>query len=200
MDFIHKIDNLVPSDLCKSIIEKFKVDHAKHQGKVGPGIVKLNIKNSTDLHIGNREDWKELVDPLVKILAEGLQQYFIHIENHILVTKNLEIFSKIFGNNIQTTGFQVQCYETGGVFNWHTDDSYQSKRLLAFIMYLNTVDSQNGGSTEFLNNKHIYPTEGSILFFPATWSYIHRGNVLKSGEKYIISGFIEQSNLKNCNE
>lgn len=199
MEFVHVVDNVIPTDVCNSVIEKFKTDIHKHQGKLGTGHLNLNIKKCTDLHILKREDWTDITNLLSTYLALGLNKYFKHIENNIFKDVKLQVLEQVFGDNISCTGFQVQKYGEGDHFYWHTDDAYDSKRLLAFIMYLNTVDIENGGATEFLNSKIIHPKEGSILFFPSTWSYIHRGNVVKCGEKYIVTGFI-QSNLKLCED
>ena len=196
MEYVHKVNNILPSNFCKSIIEKFEVDNEKHQGQLGRGHINLNIKKTLDLHIANRKDWDYITDPIGKYLANGLQEYFGYIENQVFKENGLQIIEKIFGDNINCTGFQIQKYQKGDYFYWHTDDAHDSKRLLAFIIYLNTIPDENGGTTDFLNGKVIHPEEGSILFFPATWSYIHRGKALKSGEKYIITGFIKQSNLK----
>jgi hypothetical protein len=196
MEFVHVIKNILPSNFCKSIIDKFEVDNDKHQGRLGLGYVNLNIKKTLDLHIGNRKDWDYITDPLGKYLANGLQEYFLYLENQVFKGKGLKIVEKIFGDNIKVSGFQIQKYEKDDHFYWHTDDSSVEKRLLAYIIYLNTVPKENGGSTDFLNGKSIQPEEGSILIFPSTWSYVHRGKALKSGEKYIITGFIVQSNLK----
>ena len=200
MEFVYKIDKNLPPHLCKSIIKRFKEDDKKHQGRLGPGIINLNVKKCTDLQIMLREDWKDVTETLTTCLASGSQEYFRYIENNVFVDKNLQVLAKIFGDNIECKGFQIQQYKSGDKFEWHTDDAYDQKRLLAFIWYLNTVKPEDGGSTEFLNGKYIQPTEGSILFFPATWSYVHKGNVIKNGEKYIITGFIIQSNLKICDE
>jgi len=200
MEFVHVIKNILPSNFCKSIIDKFEVDNDKHQGILGRGHINLNIKKTLDLHIANRTDWDYITDPLGKYLANGLQKYFLYLENQVFKGKGLQIVEKIFGDNINCTGFQIQKYEKDDHFYWHTDDAPDSKRLLAFIIYLNTVPDENDGTTDFLNGKSIQPEEGSILIFPATWSYVHRGKALKSGKKYIITGFIRQSNLKLCKE
>ena len=200
MEFVHVIKNILPSNFCKSIIDKFEVDSDKYQGRLGMGHINLNIKKTLDLPISDRKDWDCITDPLVKYLANGLQEYFIYLENQVFKGKGLKIIEKIFGDNIKASGFQIQKYEKDDHFYWHTDDSSVEKRLLAYIIYLNTVPKENGGSTDFLNGKSIQPEEGSILIFPSTWSYIHRGRALKSGKKYIITGFIRQTNLKLCKE
>jgi hypothetical protein len=60
-------------------------------------------------------------------------------------------------------------------------------RMLAFIWYLNDV--HEGGETEFLKGK-VTPKRGSLLIFPCSWTYLHKGNVPVSNNKYIITGWI----------
>jgi hypothetical protein len=55
---------------------------------------------------------------------------------------------------------------------------------------LNDVPVEHGGCTEFLMGKKIQPKKGTLLFFPATWNYIHRGKKLEKGNKYIATGFV----------
>jgi hypothetical protein len=200
MEFVRVINNALPIELCKDIIDKFETDSRKKPGTVNIDIVNRDIKKSTDLRITNFDDWRQLRSYVAQYLMKALQVYFKEIENNVFRGLDLNIISGIFGKNIIPSGFQIQKYNSTGKFEWHTDDAHDSKRLLAYIMYLNTVPVENGGSTDFLNGKSIQPKEGSVLIFPATWSYIHRGNVIKSGEKYIITGFIVQSNLKICDK
>lgn len=60
-------------------------------------------------------------------------------------------------------------------------------RFLSFIWYLNDVEI--GGETEFLNGK-VTPSTGKIVLFPATWTYLHKGCMPISNDKYIITGWI----------
>ena len=196
MEFVRVIENALPNELCKDIIDNFETDPRKNPGIIGNDIVNRDIKKSTDLHISYFDDWIQLRCRVTEYLTNALRVYFNEIEKNVFRDVELNIISRIFGKNITASGFQIQKYSATGKFVWHTDDSSVEKRLLAYIIYLNTVPKENGGSTDFLNGKSIQPKEGSILLFPSTWSYIHRGNVLKSGEKYIITGFIVQSNLK----
>ena len=47
-------------------------------------------------------------------------------------------------------------------------------------MYLNTLDYNEGGITEFINGRKIKPDIGKILIFPSNWSFVHRGQEVKS--------------------
>ena len=62
-------------------------------------------------------------------------------------------------------------------------------RLFAFMTHLNDVDQ--GGSTYFSHyDLEIKPSKGLTLIWPAEWTHAHRGNILKTGSKYIITGWI----------
>lgn len=81
-----------------------------------------------------------------------------------------------------------------GYHVWHHEHGTGGRahrRLLAFSLYLNTVDE--GGETEFLYQKvRFKPTMGQMLIWPAYFTHAHRGNQPLSGEKYIITGWIEK--------
>ena len=190
-DFIYVIENSIPSDLCKDIINKFNIDPEKSPGKLFPGRVDISEKNSMDLLIMERYDWQNITRLLVQYLFKSLETYASYIEKDLRDTGiSKHIKNILLGDAVKITDFQIQHYKSGGLFKWHSDNEENINRFLSFIWYLNTVDIENGGSTDFLNGKSIQPKEGSILFFPATWNCIHRGNILKSGDKYIITGFI----------
>ena len=61
-------------------------------------------------------------------------------------------------------------------------------RKIVFIFYLNDVDT--GGETELLDDYKIKPKAGRLLFFPATWTYPHRGCIPISDNKYIATGWL----------
>lgn len=81
-----------------------------------------------------------------------------------------------------------------GYHVWHHEHGVGGRahrRLLAFSLYLNNVEE--GGETEFLYQKARFkPVMGQILIWPAYFTHAHRGNQPLSGEKYIITGWIEK--------
>jgi len=62
-----------------------------------------------------------------------------------------------------------------------------SHRIITYLWYLNDVEE--GGETLFHNFK-IKPKTGSLLLFPATWTYKHSGAMPISNDKYIITGWV----------
>ena len=56
------------------------------------------------------------------------------------------------------------------------------------MVYLN--DDYEGGETEFLYYKNrIKGKKGSLLIWPAGMTHVHRGGLVLSGNKYIITGW-----------
>ncbi len=91
-----------------------------------------------------------------------------------------------------TVSFNIQKYWPGGHFKLpHTERTaiQDSFRVLDFRTYLNDVE--DGGSTTFVQqNLEIQPERGKTLIWPAEWTHAHLGNIVNSGEKYIITGWM----------
>lgn len=188
-EYIYVKSNSISNDVCDNLIKLFENDasHLVYEGVTHGGTVS-DIKKTRDLLLSpniNKYD-----DELFKELTLNISVYF----------KN---FSNKYGDgmiplrNINDTGFQIQKYIANhGLYNYHHDtyfikknNSYTQMRMLSFIWYLNTVDE--GGETEFFNGRlKIKPEKGKIVIFPALWTYVHRGNMPISGDKYILTGWI----------
>ena len=102
------------------------------------------------------------------------------------------IQSQIYNVNIQRTlpgeGYHV----------WHCENehTYRSSntRVLAVMMYLNDIDDDAGGETEFIYlHKRFKPKRARVLMWPSGFTHTHRGNAPLKGEKYIITGWIERN-------
>jgi len=92
--------------------------------------------------------------------------------------------------NIQRTS------KSQGYHVWHYEDGpyANNRRMFATMLYLNDVDE--GGETEFLyQSLRVKPERGKFLIWPAQWMHTHRGNPPLSGEKYIITSWIENTEL-----
>jgi hypothetical protein len=181
--FILEIENHLDCTICDEIIEMFEKDARLQPGITGGGLNK-SIKNTTDLQISTLIEWKKYDDILFNNLNNGIQKYGLKLNN--LFFNNFLIF-----DNIKDKGYQIQKYnKKTGFYKWHHDsmnDNNFGQRLLTYIWYLNDVNE--GGETFFLNGK-IIPKKGKFLLFPATWTYLHKGNVPLSNDKYIITGWL----------
>jgi hypothetical protein len=99
-------------------------------------------------------------------------------------------------NEQGVTGMRVQRTQPGGGYHqWHYENQgiMHSNRFLVFQIYLNTVTE--GGETEFLYQKtRVNAQQGRVLLWPAAFTHTHRGNQPLSGDKYIVTGWIEYLN------
>ena len=77
----------------------------------------------------------------------------------------------------------------GGYHVWHDENTGGDySRVAVWMVYLN--DAFDGGETEFLYYKRrIQPKAGTLLIWPAGLTHAHRGGLVTSGNKYIITGW-----------
>jgi len=186
-DFIIELEDIIPSRLCREIIERFEKDDRKGPGITGSGLLE-DIKKSTDLVISGLMEW----DDINKKLSRVLNYVFItHYTAHInKIPHAQKWWSDIGGSRGHITGFsgfQVQRTEKGQYYEWHDDSG--DDRYLTYIFYLNTLEDEDGGQTEFHNGRKVKPKEGKLLIFPATWTYPHRGLEVTGKTKYIATGW-----------
>ena len=107
-------------------------------------------------------------------------------------TRKYGIIDKLEPHNI--TEIKIQKTKPGeGYHVWHAEHSgsrLTKNRLLVFSLFLN--DIEEGGETEFLYlKKRFKPIKDRLLIFPAGFTHTHRGNPPLSGDKYILTGWVE---------
>ena len=186
-DYILEIKNALPGSLCREIIKRFEMDNRKYPGVTGSGV--MDIKKSTDLVISGLVEWDDIHKELGMSLNYNYSKYYIpriinlHDDTNWWGDYQKERTLDINGSS----GFQIQCTKKGEYYGWH-DDSFENRRL-TYIFYLNTMEEEDGGVTEFYNGKIIKPEQGKLLIFPATWTYPHRGTEVTGKNKYIITGW-----------
>ena len=95
-------------------------------------------------------------------------------------------------NTIDIGVFNIQKYNPGDHFSHlHCERTSLNSlhRLFAFMTYLNDVE--DGGKTNFdYYGIKVKPEIGKTLIWPAEWTHAHTGEVLKSGTKYIVTGWL----------
>ena len=183
-------ENSLTKQFCKSVIDKFETDPYRKAGEVdqnNPRIDK-NLKITIDTTITHRIAWREEDEVLYKALGKALHEYEIHLQNTSKGKWNLHPSD---GYQVKDTGYMVQKYEPNGFYNWHHDWCMNEgwSRIYTYIWYINTIKEEYGGWTEFIDGTKIQPKVGSILLFPATWTYVHRGYTTQV-PKYIVTGWI----------
>ena len=202
MEFVYEAEDAFPPEFCDFVIDKYEKSPHKSPGEVlknintgGKGRINDSIKKTIDIPttiVFDDPEWREIISKVQETCLNHTQLYYekIRDENVDLSSKDSEyilncLMSRIFFKTI--TFPQVQKYEPGGYFKWH--DDYSPNKMISFLIYLNTLEEGDGGGTDFFCGKKVRPKKGKIVIFPATWTYIHRGEDLIKNSKYIISMF-----------
>lgn len=184
-NFIFIDENNLDKKICLDIINDFNKDFRKEKGMFGGPLSKIDITVKDTIELGfssiNEDIWIKYDKILYNLLKKSIVIY---------LNKVTKLNAHIPGVLFDDSGFQIQKYDKNkGKYIWHSDDNTKtlSNRMITFLWYLNDVTE--GGETCFLNGK-IIPTAGKLILFPATWTYIHKGNVPLSNDKYIITGWL----------
>lgn len=179
-NWIGAYDEVLTHDQCKFIISEFdKIPH-------GPGMiagadgdrVDKETKDSTDALLWFTSD-TELSNIIGKNLISCVKKYR---EEYPCVD--------IVDPWMLYPAFNIQRYFPGqGFHRPHCEtDNKNSPRILAWMIYLNTVT--DGGETRFpgydLNMKAV---EGRVLIWPAYFTHVHHGLTSSTQTKYIATGW-----------
>ena len=194
---IVEIDDMMPKEKCKQIIQKFEKESGKYSGKTTGG-VNPKLKVSTDLSMDGSE-WKNETEYVINVIGLSKCEYMKRISKIDKTRKNNDIGELV--NCIRSTNFTTPIIQKTsanvGFFGWHTDFIIDRERILAIILYLNDVKEEDGGSTEFNSGRKIQPKIGKVLIFPADLLHLHKGNMLTNGSKYIVTSFSKLKDQDN---
>jgi hypothetical protein len=122
----------------------------------------------------------------VDVFFAGLQECYLRYENEF----------PYIGSAGQIRCHQMKLQKTppkGGYHIWHSEQGQgrSSNRCLVYSLYLNTLNKEECGETEFLyQEKRIPPVENTMVLWPAAFTHPHRGNAVYGNKsKYIITGW-----------
>jgi prolyl 4-hydroxylase len=171
-------------ELCDELIVYFEEHVEKQIGGVTSEGMDLSAKDRVDVSIAPKEldlPGNEPLEAYINILHKCYADYLVQwpfLEN---MGANLEIGRFNLGRYRKGQHFQRIHTERAGLNTLH--------RVLAWMTYLNDVE--DGGETYFSHyDVEIRPKKGLTLIWPAEWTHAHRGNMLRSGSKYMITGWM----------
>jgi hypothetical protein len=183
MEFIYECEDAFPVSFCNRVIEKFEKSDLKFTGVEGGY---TTFKKSTDVRIYDEPEWVEEEKYFHVMIRKAIKKYEtfllkMGVEDEV----NQQLSELLMNSHIHTP--QIQRTEPGQYYHWHQDQAVlpPNWQLFTYIIYLNDVEKNSGGTTEFSCGKTIQPKVGKIVFFPCTWTYFHRGKTLEKGVKYI---------------
>ncbi|NKB33095.1 MAG: 2OG-Fe(II) oxygenase [Pseudomonadales bacterium] len=170
--------------LCDEIVTFFESHQDKQEQGKSAGGVNLDAKNSMDITVHPRDLNSEEYSPI----KDYIDNLFACYEDY---TQQFPFLGSIMPKT-DIGSFNVQKYLPGGHFKLpHSERTslQNSFRVLAWMSYLNDVE--DGGTTTFTHqNMEVQPQKGKTLIWPAEWTHAHVGNIVNSGEKYIITGWM----------
>ena len=186
---IFYVRELIPQDLCRTLIRIYADDPHKHPGYTasygGDQQLEASVKVSTDLDVGTDGVWAA---PFAELHA-AITRVMLSIAAQVPALQVAPL---------RCTGYKIQHYRHNeGHFKWHFDALGPGgwDRQLAVIVYLNSV--AEGGETCFhRQNLRVQPVAGDALFFPTFWTHLHCAEVPRSSDKYVISSFVRFEDRK----
>ena len=217
-DFVEVYENALPADACAELVRAFEASGAAVPGRVGGGVLP-DLKDSRDIHISGRPEWRDAENALNHAVFAGLLKYlrtyrFALIAPLMLQTKapdgtlrriadddfdamSDDTLAGLVRAVLRPGAINLQRYTggQGGYPYWHCelypkDASAETlHRHVLWTIYLN--DGFAAGETEFLyQQRRIVPKTGSLLIAPAAFTHTHRGNRPVGGDKYIATSWI----------
>ena len=174
LNFILKIDNVLPAIICDDLIKIFEESNYKTR------LDNNGYPNWTNLFMCNyHPKEEERLRPIYMQVALKYQKWLGEYGRHFNT------------RNFQLEGSNIKKYVSGtnDVYKKHSDvASLRScRRFVAMLFYLN--DDFEGGDTIFYPEVSIRPKKGSVIVFPPYWLFPHEGTPVIKGEKYIMSNY-----------
>mgnify|MGYP001299160857 CR=1 FL=1 len=177
--------DIEPVTMCEDLVEFFEDNSAYHRiGQAGDGAQNDGVKKSTDMTIRPSD-----------VSLSSHVTVRTYIDSLFACYKDYLTIWPFLGQTlpeVEIGSFNIQRYHTGEHFQRvHAErhSIYTLHRVLAWMTYLNDVE--DGGATFFPHyDLKIKPERGKTLIWPADWTHAHCGEVVGSGSKYVITGWM----------
>jgi Rps23 Pro-64 3,4-dihydroxylase Tpa1-like proline 4-hydroxylase len=144
------------------------------------GVAKSRYKYSSDLKKDSDLRNAHATNPC------SVLQKFIDNEISTIIDK----YAKDNNINISKKFYQLVRYTEGQFFKEHTDATEEYPRKISALFYLN--DNYLGGDLLFTKiGISIKPKKNTLVIFPSSEHFSHSAELVKSGTKYVVVGFME---------
>lgn len=183
-NFIRIYDDLIPKDVCTSIIERFEWHSKNNYTWRRHTKEKMHRSDeSFNFSVPVSMEFLDSLEPFKRAFDIAFNSYLDDF-NQIRNIDRMDIFT-----------FKVQkTLPSEGYHGWHfeNDTISNSRRVCVYSVYLNTLLPEQAGETEFLHQQlRVSPKEGRIVIWPAGYTHLHRGNPPINAVKYMMTGWIE---------
>jgi hypothetical protein len=179
-ELIRVYDHALDPELCARIIEQVEADPAEQfqRAQQRTWVEYVITRNPNP-------KWREVERALIENMVRHLAEYATLPVAGMLARKAPRAFEHL----------KVKKYLAGGDephhFPLHVDvfDHRSAVRTVAFLWYLNTVDE--GGETVFpILGTRVAARTGRLVIMPPYWMYEHVGEAPVSGDKYILTSYV----------
>jgi hypothetical protein len=190
LDFIGVYKDVVPDGYCEHMIAEFE-----RVATEGVGSTRQQFEGVSPHH---KEDHFMFLD-------RGAGTHFMNFGEQLMLDPFYAAtqtcfddyssrFSVLKDNRVTGSAAKMQRTLPGqGYHLWHAEQGRgpDAARVLAYMLYLNTLEPEEGGETEFLYQRlRLRPEENTMVVWPAAFTHAHRGNVVLGDQaKYIITGW-----------
>lgn len=217
-DFIEVYPDAIDRAHCAALVERFRASSDGQPGRVGGGVMPA-LKDSLDLTISGRPEWRDAEGALNAAVFKGVLSYLRRYPHTLIAPLMLETadadgtrhrltaerlaamddatLTPVVQTVLRPGAINLQRYTDGrgGYPYWHCElyprDPHAETlhRHLLWTVYLNDGFAQ--GETEFLyQQRKIVPRTGSLLIAPAAFTHTHRGNRPQGGDKFIATSWV----------
>lgn len=168
------------------LVTFFEENNGRQRAGVTVNGVNTDAKDTTNIAISPRElrqDSHVAFKNYFRLLSMCYQDYVVTWP-----------FLRCLADDLEVGEFNVARYLPGQHFQAvHAErtsiDTLQ--RFLVWMTYLNDVEVGQGGRTHFTHyGIKVQPKKGLTLIWPAEWTHAHNAEVLLSGSKYIVTGWM----------
>ncbi|UAA39055.1 2OG-Fe(II) oxygenase [Paraneptunicella aestuarii] len=217
--FIKSYDGVLSPELCKKLMRTFDKSKKPQPGRTGGG-VDTDKKISMDLSIVKHPEFQAEAQEVLAKTTQYVIEYFREFYFALIGPLGLTLPDPKTGKPVKVTqdnfaeicepqlpmlvqslfrlgDVTLQKYKQGrgGYPYWHSEVYPQLPhndalhRIMLFMFYLNDVEE--GGETEFYyQDVKLKPKQGTMVIAPAYFTHTHRGNIPKSGDKYILTSWV----------
>jgi hypothetical protein len=183
-NFIKGYNGVLDRNTCNLIINIFEESRALGVGVTRNDTYKKDEQVAIDpvsRHLNVSET--AISESVYKSLTASINDYMSHYSLDEILK------GKVWARDVLIQRTDADKFES--FHKWHCEAACTntSGRAMAWMIYLN--DDFEGGGTEFKFQKHIeQPETGKLLLWPANFTHVHRGGMLLSGSKYILTGWL----------
>jgi hypothetical protein len=218
-DFIEIYPEVVSPPDCAALVAQFERSGQDQPGRVGAGVLP-ELKDSRDIGISGKPEWRQAENALNAAMFQGLLAYVRKYRYALLAPLMLQTADPATGaprrlgegdfdamddatlagivqGVLRPGAINLQRYraDRGGYPYWHCElfpkDASGETLHRTLLWTLYLNDGFAGGETEFLyQQRKIVPRTGTLLIAPTAFTHTHRGNMPRGADKYIATSWI----------